>query len=432
MTDSSTTTGGETLNILVAGMRAQTTYHMRAHIQWPQGSWTDQDRTFTTGALPPSPAPPQMSVARSESTTSGVAPAPGIELLSLTSTVGGTLQAVATDLQGNIIWFCPHAALPVKPLSDGHFILLGPTDLSEEDLACNAVRDVSLSQVNQSLQSKGLSYNLVNFSHDVLTLPNGHWITIIQISQDFTDLPGYPGTTSVLGDLVVDIDPNGNVVWSWSAFDYLDINRYPYFGMPDWTHSNALVLTADNNLLLSMRNQSWILKLDYANGTGSGNVLWKLGQDGDFTLLGGDPSQWFYGQHYPNILTVDSSQTTLAIYDDGNDRVYSDGSSCGAAGAPACFTRATIFQIDESTSVANLLWQDLPGYFSFWGGSIDVLSNGDVEFDSSDPLNNTSSQIVEVTYTPSPQIVWQMTVTGENAYRGYRIPSLYPGVLWKQ
>ncbi len=35
-----------------------------------------------------------------------------------------------------------------------------------------------------------------------------------------------------------------------------------------------------------MRNQSWILKIDYANGTGTGNVLWKLGQDGDFTLPG--------------------------------------------------------------------------------------------------------------------------------------------------
>ena len=30
----------------------------------------------------------------------------------------------------------------------------------------------------------------------------------------------------------------------------------------DSTHSNALVYTADGNLLLSMRNQSWILKID--------------------------------------------------------------------------------------------------------------------------------------------------------------------------
>jgi len=178
--------------------------------------------------------------------------------------------------------------------------------------------------------------------------------------------------------------PNVHCLLYTSSFDHLDVNRYPYFGLPDWTHSNALVYTADGNLLLSMRNQSWILKIDYANGMGSGNLLWKLGQDGDFTLLGGDPSQWFYAQHYPNILSVNGSQTTLAVYDDGNLRIGSDGQPCGppVPPAPDCYSRATIFQIDESTNIASLQWQYLPGFFSYWGGSIDVLSNGDVEFDS--------------------------------------------------
>jgi hypothetical protein len=94
--------------------------------------------------------------------------------------------------------------------------------------------------------AKGAAQNLANFSRDVLILPNGLWITIIQTSQTFTDLPGYPGTTSVLGDLVVDIDPTLVVVC-------LRLPRHKslsFFRMLDWTHSNALVLTADNNLLL--------------------------------------------------------------------------------------------------------------------------------------------------------------------------------------
>jgi len=28
--------------------------------------------------------------------------------------------------------------------------------------------------------------------------------------------------------------------------------------------------------------------------------------------------------------------------------------------------------------------------------------------------------------------VWQMNVTGQLVYRGFRIPSLYPGVEWTQ
>jgi hypothetical protein len=56
-----------------------------------------------------------------------------------------------------------------------------------------------------------------------------------------------------------------------------------------------------------------------------------------------------------------------------------------------------------------------------------ILQNGNVEFDtiSFDPL---SSRIQEVTETSDPQLVWQMDLFGQLAYRGFRVPSLYPGV----
>lgn len=430
--------------ILVAGMKPKTTYHMRAHVNWPGGTWVDQDHTFTTGALPASAPPPQFKVAAPSAGAAGLAPAPGVELYSLVSTSGKPmLTSLVTDLQGNVIWYCPIGAFPIKPMQNGHYLLVTTDSLFEVDLACNVVRDVTVDQVNQSLQAGGYDFTIPpnlnvpgggQFHHDALVLPNGHWIGLVETSKTFTDLTGYPGTTQVVGDALVDIDPNGKVVWAWNAFDHLDVNRHPYFGLPDWTHSNALVYTPDGNLLLSMRAQSWVLKLDYANGTGSGNILWKLGEDGDFTLLGGDPSQWFYGQHYPNLLGSSGSQMTLAVFDDGNSRIYSDGVSCGSSStAPACYTRGTIYQVDQSTSLATLVWQDAPGFFTFWGGSIGVLSNGNVEFAASAPAPFPSTSVVmEVTHTDSPQIVWQMDITGGNAYRGYRIPSLYPGVTWKQ
>jgi arylsulfate sulfotransferase len=426
--------GSTMVQILVAGMLPSTPYHMRAHIQYADGTtWVDRDWVFATGVVPASLKPPSITVSQPNSNLS---PAPGVELLSTIGTNG--LQGIVTDLKGNIIWYCPGAALPLRPLPNGHFIFNRTTSLQELDLACNTIRDVSVAQVNQSLQANGYDFTIPPnlglaggspFSHDVLVLPNGHWIVICQIEKSFSDLSGYPGTTNVVGDAVVDIDVNGNVAWAWSAFDHLDVNRHP-FGLPDWTHSNALVYTPDGSLLLSMRDQSWVLKLDYANGEGSGNILWKLGNEGDFTLLGEDSSQWFYGQHYPNLLGTSGSQMILAIYDDGDLRPDSDGIAC----ATSCYSRATIFQIDESTSLANLLWAYFPGFYSFWGGSIGILSSGDVEFDSSQPFpsNPYVSQIIEVTHTDSPQIVWEMTVSGANAYRGYRIPSLYPGVTWTQ
>ena len=343
----------QNVSILVAGMKPQTTYHMRAHVNWQGGEWVDQDQTFKTGAIPSSQLLPTFTVTR-PTPTSG------------------------TQAGGNVIWYCPGAAIPVKSIANGHYLLNSYSDWIEVDLACNTIRDVSIAQVNQSLQASGYSFGpLYAFHHDILVLPNGHWIILGDVYKEFTDLPGYPGTTNVLGDVLVDVDLNGNVAWAWSFFDHTDVipvTRHLQ-GLPDWTHSNALIYTADGNLLLSVRHQSWILKIDYSNGTGSGNILWKLGDEGDFTLLGGDTSQWFYAQHYPNILSENGSQTTLAVFDNGNLRIDSSGEACGSStSVPACYTRATIYQIDESTHLATLLWEDLPGYFSNWGLSDQLIT----------------------------------------------------------
>jgi hypothetical protein len=339
------------------------------------------------------------------------------------------LRAFVTDLEGNVIWYFdpgPHqgSPVPLKPMQNGHFIVdIG--DVLEIDLAGNIVRDVSHNSINQSLQSNGYSFSIIGFHHDLVVLPNGHWIVLCNTTKDFTNLPGFPGVTHVLGDALVDIDLSGNVVWAWSGFDHLDVNRHPmgladFEGLGgDWTHSNAIVFTADGDLLLSMRNQSWILKLDYQNGTGAGDILWKLGADGDFELPGSDS------------LADNGSQTTLAIWDNGDGRIGSDGQPCGST--TPCYSRATIFQIDQDAKVANLLWQDLPGFYSFWGGSIGTLGNGDVEFDQTTPFGSSTESIIEeVTHTDTPQTVWQLELTGENAYRAYRIPSLYPGVTWQR
>jgi hypothetical protein len=55
--------GGGPVSILVAGMFASTTYHMRAVIQMANG-WTlyDRDQTFATGALPTNITLPTLTV----------------------------------------------------------------------------------------------------------------------------------------------------------------------------------------------------------------------------------------------------------------------------------------------------------------------------------------------------------------------------------
>lgn len=68
---------------------------------------------------------------------------------------------------------------------------------------------------------------------------------------------------------------------------------------------DALVYSPnDGDIVVSVRHQSWVLKIDYNNEADTGNILWRLGYQGDqygpgFALtVGGvptdDPSEWFF------------------------------------------------------------------------------------------------------------------------------------------
>jgi hypothetical protein len=59
-----------------------------------------------------------------------------------------------------------------------------------------------------------------------------------------------------------------------------------------------------------------VIKLDYQDGAGSGRVIWKLGNQGDFAMQSSDPYPWFSHQHGIEINSAD----TLVTFDDGNTR----------------------------------------------------------------------------------------------------------------
>lgn len=437
-------------NILVAGMRASTTYHMRSQTQCSGStqSMATADTTFETGPLPAVPFP-AITVSRpSPSTTS--AENPGIELVNIVSLQQpSVMQAFFMDRDANPIWYYdvgPSGNYPftMKLLPNGHIVLsIGtPSDsiLREVDLAGNTVREMPIATLGGKTNAAGYDFFPSFYHHDICILPNGHLIVLVQTEKDFTDLPGYPGTTHVIGDGLVELDDSWNPVWSWNSFDHLDVTRH-LFDLPDWTHSNAVVYQpSDGSLLLSMRHQSWVLKIDYNNGAGTGKVLWRLGYHGDFELtqngvLTTDPSLWFSFQHFPSIISQNGSQTTMAIWDNGNFRVMDTSENiCGQPPAGLCYSRAAIYQVDESAMVADVLWQNLPGLYGIWGGSVNQLENGNVEFDLNAPLPSTAfaSEIQEVTQTATPQVVWRMDIPNpSNAYRAYRVPSLYPGVTWQ-
>ncbi|MGB9414836.1 MAG: aryl-sulfate sulfotransferase [Acidobacteriaceae bacterium] len=443
------TTVGPT-TVLVAGMKANTTYHMRAHADYDSGSsQEDVDHTFTTRSLPQGLLPPFTVTA-----TSGLSPQPGVELVD-PAAAPHYQTPFATDLQGNVIWIYAPPEIkqgtiliyPVKLLSNGHFMCLIASNssdpvttpapasaanlLREFDLAGNTIRQITMAELNAKLAAGNFNLTLQLFSHDFTELPNGHILVIANTTKEFTNLPGYPGTTNVLGDVVVDLDQNLNPVWIWNEFDHLDVNRH-LMSFPDWTHSNAIAYSPDDgNFLISIRHQSWIVKVDYRDGGGTGNILWKLGQGGDFKLQGAvDPTDWFYAQHDVNFV---SSNTTgsfkLAVMDNGDNRLFPSALVCGAAGAPVCYTTVPIMQVDENAKTVSFLFHHpVPTqYYSSFAGDTRVQPNANIEYNLAGV--GPVAYVLEKTPTETPQTVWKMSIN-TNTYRAYRMPSLYPGVQW--
>jgi arylsulfate sulfotransferase len=433
-------TAGGTATLLVAGMKANSPYHLRAIVTFSDGSQqVDSDHVFQTGTIPPQRIP-TMKV----TTTAETSPAPGVELMSLTVGNANQLLALATDPAGNVIWYYDYDASlgipqPIKLLPNGHMLLVlylegspGGT-VQEIDLAGNVISQFDYKQLSQKLKNAGYNINVFSIDHDFVLLPNGHLLLVITDTRTFTDLPGCPGQTAVNGSAIVDLDANRNPVWVWDAFDHLDVNRHP-MSFPDWTHANALVYSQDDgNLLFSLRHQSWVLKIDYNNGDGAGDIIWKLGYQGDFILSSGQIFDWFYAQHDPNIMSPNSTGNfQLAMFDNGDDRpIDQSGTPCGTPVPEVCYSTAAIFQVDENARTASRWWSFTTPY-SWWGGNVRELPNSDMFVDQTAPLdlNLTGSRIQEVTPSPHPTVIWQMEIDNQNSYRTIHLPSLYPDVQW--
>ena len=437
-TSSVTSANGDTETIYVAGMRASTPYHMQALIDMASGAQVaDTDHTFTTGGIPAGRLP----TITTQLTGTGT-PNPGIELLSLIQeNTQNLICAVATDLAGNVIWYYDlplgDYPFPIKSLPNGHFLILtagNDNDVREIDLAGNIIQQVTIDQINASLADTA-TFTIAGLTHDVLALPNGHLILLATYPQSHAQNSQIPEGTTVTADALVDWDPARGAVWSWSAFDHLDLAHAPY-GISDWTHGNAVIYSPDDgDIILSMRNQNWVLKINYKDGEGDGSIVWRFGPGGDFTLANQEgPIDWNYGQHYPSIQSPNSSGIfSMMVFDNGNNRLMDTNNDvCGTPGVAACYSSVPIYQLNEYTLTANVLWQDIlsPAYSICCGDAL-VLPNGNAEFDVAYDVNTPNlSYIEEVTQTQTPELIWKMNVQNNLAYRAMRIPSLYPGQVW--
>jgi hypothetical protein len=434
---------GKSTNVFVAGMLPDTTYQMRHVFSDGTGS---APLLFTTGALPSTLTFPTFTVSQP--------PGPGSDLdqdmvfhslVLIGPDPSGNSHPIATDLSGRVEWYydIQQSGLGITNMvtatllpggtvigmgNDRYSVRNNRNVLREIDLAGNPVRETNLAAVNAQLAALGHEA-IYGFHHDAQRLPDGS-LVVFGYPERTVAINGVP--TNYIGEMVLVLDPDFRVVWAWDAFDHLDVNRGPVLGeitqpgvgptsvvpvLPavDWLHVNAVALSpADGNLILSIRHQDWVIKIDYRNGAGDGHIVWRLGQGGDFTANSPDPYPWFSHQH--NAHYIDDH--TLILFDNGNTRRASD---------PDAHSRGQVWALDEQTMTATLVVNADLGSYSAALGAAQRLSNGNYSFtlgtNGPEPVG-PPAHTVEV--APDGTKVYDLEVNRPE-YRSYRVRTLYEG-----
>ena len=451
-TDTRSCTGTTSTNFYIAGMLQQTVYNMHYVVITGQNSVSGPNGQFRTGTIPASLLFPTSSLL--EAPNANTATMQGVLLmdqLSIDSANWGLYYfPTAVDLNGNVIWYysalgtiLQRADYSLRPVTGGTIMLNADDPYSavgrgqiwrEIDLAGNIVRETNVARVSSQLNALGL-YGIIDFDHDSIRLPNGHTLILCTQEKIFpAGTQGYPDPIDILGDAIVDLDTNLQLAWSWSAFDHLNINRAPILGelcapnttgcppmtlapfAVDWLHGNSLnYIPSSGHLLISLRNQDWVAKLDYDNGTGTGAVIWEMGIDGSFTINSQNAFPWFTHQH--DVEYELNGTTVLSLFDNGNTR---------AAENPGMVenSRGMVLNVDEANmTVTPILSQDL-GVYCGGVGSAQRLDNGNYHFTAgyANPGFNEYAQHSEFTLGGTETFLLQEDVI---TYRGYRMDSLY-------
>jgi hypothetical protein len=404
---------GRSTNILVAGLRPNTTYLMR-HVR--NDGTASAPRAFRTGGLPAGLTFPTFRVERGPD--AGTDPARGLVYHVGINAPAGHVNTVATDLAGDVAWYYDPAAngfLSYSPtLVPGGTALLigddqdgvgGANTLREVDLAGNTLRETNVGAINAQLAARGLA-PVLNFHHDALRLPDGR-TAVLSSSERTIDVAGTP--TRYVGDMVLVLDRDFALAWAWDAFAWLDTSRLPTQGEGpgDWMHSNAIALSpADGNLIVSVRSQDWVIKVNYAGGAGDGRVLWRLGRDGDFALDPADPAGWFTHQHD----AVYVNDSTIVLYDNGNTRRSED---------PDAGSRGQQYVLDEQAMRATLTLNADLGHYAPAVGSAQRLADGNFVF-----TDGFARRTIAVRPDGSTAYVQRMDQRGFE-YRSYLYDTLY-------
>ncbi len=297
-------------------------------------------------------------------------------------------RMVGVDRHGTVVWEYVRQASNLAPVTEVQLL---------DDGTLATGHNASFIQLD--LDGTELYRYDGNFAHhDIDPISGGRYILLT--FDVFADDPGEP----ILGDGIEIVGAGQQFPsWSWLARNHISRrDRSPVdwenilFGVGrDWTHANAVTFDeAASRIYLNVRNLDRLYCIDYP----SGDVLWVMGEGGDF-----GQGLWAHS-HDPVFLAEDR----FLMFDNGALRPGTDQE----------YSRIIEVVFDAAEQRAEIVWEyrETPDFFAFAQGAVSVQPNGNVFI--TDGIN---ARIFEV--TRDKEQVWRLRLGGGAwTYKAITVP----------
>ncbi|TWS21835.1 PQQ-binding-like beta-propeller repeat protein [Tsukamurella sputi] len=209
-----------------------------------------------------------------------------------------------------------------------------------------------------------------------------------------TEAAGSDGTPTVYADTIKEVGPDGELLWSWNAFDHLDVRDFPlqpHYWREHWPLINSVQPLGDDAVVASLRSVSAVVVIDRATG-------------GVRTVAG---PETVAQQHHVTPL----ENGGLLVFDNGTFR---HGESV---------TYSRVIEVDPADG--SIVWQyaDSPreAFFTPFMGGAQRLWNGNTLITEA-----AFGRLFEV--TAEGRVVWEFVVPQFSAYPDPATREVFPAV----
>jgi hypothetical protein len=241
--------------------------------------------------------------------------------------------------------------------------------------------------------------------HGAQILANGNFLLIgVDLRDvDMSELvAGGNPEARVIGNHVLEHDPEGNVIFEWRSWDHFNIldAEHVNFGntLIDYVHLNSIAVDYDSNIVISSRHLSEVTKINRQTG----EIMWRLGGKNNQFEFVNDIDSISYQHDARPVPGMDNHYT---IFDNGNHKTPQ-------------YSRAVEFLIDTTTMTATKIWEyrHSPDRYGYAMGNVQRLANGNTLINWSGNPDPIASEVDD-----QGEIIYEMDFTnGVGNYRTFR------------